>query len=80
MVLADRVPLYPNQNTPGVKKVAAENQKKAMLKKMQNQNGRPRPPAVDAIKFLIMMTRPQNITVACLLYRQATVIFCGLVI
>ena len=26
--------MYPNQNTPGVKKVATKNLKKAMLKKM----------------------------------------------
>ena len=47
------------------KQVAAKNLKKAMLKKMWNQNGQPRPPDVDGIKFLIMMARPQNITVAC---------------
>ena len=38
-----------NQNTPGVKKVAAKNLKKAILKKMSNQNGWPRSPAVDGI-------------------------------
>ena len=37
--------------SPGVKKVAAKNPEKAMLKKMQNQNGRPRPPATDGIKI-----------------------------
>ena len=40
-----------NQNTPGIKKVVAKNLKKAMLKKMGNQNGRPRLPAVDGIKI-----------------------------
>ena len=43
---------------------------------MGNQNGRPRPPAVDV---LIIMTRLQNITVAChyieLHSRQAAVMF-----
>ena len=33
------------------KKVAAKNLKMAMLKKMWNQNGWPRPPAVDGIKI-----------------------------
>ena len=41
----------PNQNTPGVKKVVAENLKKAILKKMRNQNEWPRPVAVDGIKI-----------------------------
>ena len=43
--------LYLNQNTPGVKKVVAKNQKKARIKKMWNQIGRLRPPAVDEINF-----------------------------
>ena len=33
------------------KKVAAKNLKKAMLKKMWNQNGWPRPPTVNGIKI-----------------------------
>ena len=37
-------------NTPSVKKVAAKNLKRAMLKKMWNQNRQPRPPAIDGIK------------------------------
>ena len=41
----------PIKNTPGVKKVTAKNLKKDMLKKICNQNGRPRPPAVYGIKI-----------------------------
>ena len=41
---------YPNQNTPGVNKVATKYLNKAMLKKMKNQNEWPRPPAVVGIK------------------------------
>ena len=43
------VSFNPNQNLPGVKKVATKSLKKAILKKMWNQNGRPSPPAVDGI-------------------------------
>ena len=38
------------QKHPWCKKIAAKNLKKAMLKKMWNQNGWQRPPAVDGIK------------------------------
>ena len=31
------------------------------MEKMQNQIGWPKPPAVEGIKFLIMITKPQNI-------------------
>ena len=46
---------------PWCKKVATKNLKKAMLKKM----GGLRLPLLMKLKFSIMMTRPQNITVAC---------------
>ena len=45
------VKYYINQNTPGVKKVAAKNLKKAMVEMMWNRNGQPRPTAVDRIKI-----------------------------
>ena len=43
--------IHLNQNTPGIKNVAVKNLKKARMKKMWNQIGRPRPPAVDKIKI-----------------------------
>ena len=36
---------------PLCKKVAAKNLEKVMLKKMENQNGWPKPPAIDEIKI-----------------------------
>ena len=47
----------------------AKNLKIDHAEKHVKQNGWPRSPAVDGIKFLIMMTRPQNITVACQLLK-----------
>ena len=51
---------YLNQNTLGVKSSSQE-LKKTRMKKMWNQIEWLRSPAVDEIKILIMMTRPQNI-------------------
>ena len=47
------------------KKLVAKNLKKATLKKIQNQNGNQGLLLLMELKFLIMMTRPQNITVVC---------------
>ena len=56
---------YPNQSTPGVKKVEAKNLKMAMLKRCEIKMGGQGLLLLMEFKFLIMMTRPQNITVAC---------------
>ena len=56
--------LCPNQNTPGVKSYSQESKKGNAEKDVKSKWG-PRPPGVNGIKILIMMTRPQNITVAC---------------
>ena len=57
----------PNQNTPSVKNVAAKNLKKAMLKKCEIKMGGQGLLLLQLIelKLLIMVTRPQNITVVC---------------
>ena len=48
---------------PWYKKVTVKNLKKVL---MGNQNGQPKPPE---LKFLIMLTRPQNFTAACQLLK-----------
>ena len=50
---------------PWCKKVAAKNLKEAMLKKMSKQNGCQDLLLLMKLKFLITITRLQNITVAC---------------
>ena len=55
---------YPNQNTTGVKKFVAKNLKKAMLKRCDIKMGGQGLLLPTELKFLIIMTRPQNITVA----------------
>ena len=75
-----------NQNTSGVKEVAAKNLKKAMLKMMWNLNGRPRPSVVNGIKIFdnddhIDQAAKQLLSANCLKLKwQATVTFCSLVI
>ena len=51
----------PNQNSPGVKKVAA---KKSRAEKDVKSKWAAKPLLLMELKFLIMMTRPLNITVA----------------
>ena len=50
---------------PWCKKSCGQKCKKAMLKKMQNQNGRQRSPAVDGIKIFDNDDQAKGITVAC---------------
>ena len=57
--------MYLNQNTPGVKKVAAKNFKKGYAEKdVKSKWAAKASLLLMEFKFLIMMTRPQNITVA----------------
>ena len=49
---------------PWCKKVAAKNLKKGCAEKDVKSKWAARPPLLMEFKFLIMMTRPQNITVA----------------
>ena len=50
---------------PWCKKVVAKNLKKAMLKNYEIKMGSQGLLLLMELKFLMMMTRPQNITVAC---------------
>ena len=65
---------YPNQKTLVVKKVVAKNLKKAILKICEIKMGSQDLLLLMELKFLIMMTRPQNITVA---YQLLEVIVAG---
>ena len=50
------------QKHPRCKKGAAKNYK-GLVEETWNQNGRPKPPAFDKIKILIIMTSLQNIVI-----------------
>ena len=55
----------PNQNTPGVKKLQPRPKKRPCWKRCKIKMGSQDLLLLMELKFLIIMNRPQNITVAC---------------